>query len=206
MLLERTCPGCGAVGAAPCAAGVAALRPAPSLPPPPGVDGCRALLSYDGPTRELVARLKYRNHRDALPSLAAAAASLVVPGEVDVVTWAPTSPARRRQRGFDQAELLARAVAARLGRPCRRLLVRRRGPPQTGRSAAERWSASPTFGPAWRRPDGARVLLVDDVVTTGATVSAAARCLRGSGAASVLVLALARTPARPGGTAGDGPH
>jgi predicted amidophosphoribosyltransferase len=138
-----------------------------------------------------VARLKHRNHRAALPGLAAAAATLVAPAEVDVVTWAPTTAARRRSRGFDQSELLARIVARRLGRPCRRLRTRTGDRTQTGRSAAERWQG-PAFAP--RRAAPGRVLLVDDVVTTGATVATAARTLRLSGASHVVVLALARTP------------
>lgn len=193
MLLATTCPGCGARGCAPCPDCLAALRPAPALAPPPGVDDCRALLAYEGVGREVVAGLKYRNQRAALPGLAAAAASLVLPGEVDVVTWAPTTPLRRRARGFDQSELLARLVAERLRRPVRRLLVRPAGAPQTGRPAVERWRG-PNFT-VRGRCDG-RLLLVDDVVTTGATVSAAARALRLGGAPSVLVLTLARTPVK----------
>src|SRR5436853_66800 len=59
-------------------------------------------------------------------------------GPVDVVTWAPTTTARRRQRGFDQAEHLARAVGAALAVPVRPCLIRRAGAAQTGRSAGER--------------------------------------------------------------------
>ena len=156
------------------------------------VDACHALLAYEGAGRELVARLKHRNHRAALPGLAAAAASLVDAATVDVVTWAPTTPRRRRSRGYDQSELVARAVARRLGRPCRRLLRRAEGPAQTGRSAAERWSA-PAFS-ARSVVSGGRVLLVDDVVTTGATVARAGGALRAAGAERIVVLALARTP------------
>lgn len=184
---------CGRPGRAPCAGCLGDLHAAPTLAPPPGVDDCRALLSYEGTGRELVARLKYRNRRVALPGLAAAAASLVGPGEVDVVTWAPTTGARRRGRGYDQSQLLARRVAAQLGRPCRRLLARGGGPAQTGRSAAERWRG-PEF--AARPPVPGRVLLVDDVVTTGATVAAAAGALRAAGATTIIVLALARTPVK----------
>ncbi len=116
---------------------------------------------------------------------------------VDVVTWPPTSAARRRRRGYDQAELAARALAGHLGRPARSLLRREAGPPQTGRSAADR-RHGPRFTArrgAAAQVAGARVLLVDDVVTTGATLRAAARILAELGADEVHGLALARTPA-----------
>jgi predicted amidophosphoribosyltransferase len=191
VLLTAGCPGCGGPGPALCDGCAAALSPPPALPPPPGVDACVALLAYEGPGRRLVARLKYANERAALRGLAVALAAAFPPG-ADVVTWVPTTPARRRERGFDQAELLARAVARRLRLPCRPLLRRAPGPAQTGRSRAERRIAPPSF--AARRPTPGPVLLVDDVVTTGATASAAARTLRGAGATRVLLLAAARTP------------
>jgi len=191
VLIPTSCPVCGAQGPAPCGRCVAQLRAAPVLPAPPGVDDCRALLDYDGAGRELVARLKYRNARASVPFLARGMASLFAGSRPDVVTWAPTTPARLRARGFDQAELLARAVARHLGVPCRRLLRRRPGPAQTGRDAAARLGG-PGFAP--RRPlGGGSVLLVDDVVTTGATAAAAAQALRAAGAAEVCVVAAART-------------
>ena len=191
VLLPTTCPVCGARGPAPCAGCAAELRRAPSLPAPAGVDGCAALLAYDGTGRELVARLKYRNARASVPFLARGMAA-VAPHGPDVVTWAPTTAARRRARGFDQARLLARAVARELRLPCRPLLIRRPGRAQTGRDAVARYE-----GPAFtaRRPvSGRRILLVDDVVTTGATVAAASRALREAGAREVHVVAAARTP------------
>jgi len=182
---------CGAQGAAPCAGCAAELRPAPALPAPPGLDSCAALLSYAGAGRELVARLKYRNARGSVPFLARGMAALA-PAGVEVVTWAPTTPARLRRRGFDQARLLARAVARELGVPRQPLLARRPGPAQTGRDAAGRHSG-PGF--AGRRAiGGRRVLLVDDVVTTGATVAAASRALKDAGAGHVHAVAAARTP------------
>ena len=204
MFLPVTCPVCGAPGAAPCRACAADLRRAPALPPPPGVDSCAALLDYEGVGRELVARLKYRNARAALPALARAMADLADREGVDAVTWVPTTADRRRARGFDQAQLLARAVAGDLRLGCPGLLRRHPGPAQTGR-AVEARRVGPSYAP--RRPAPARVLLVDDVVTTGATVAAAARALRAAGAEQVHVLAAARTPPRAGvhsGMAGRG--
>jgi predicted amidophosphoribosyltransferase len=121
-------------------------------------------------------------------------AGLVGHGAVDVVTWAPTAPGRRRARGYDQAEVLARAVARALGVPARGLLRRTdRAGPQTGRRRAERLARAPTFAVAARRVP-ARVLVVDDVVTTGATLHAACSALVAGGAESVRAVAAAATP------------
>lgn len=168
-------------------------RPSPA-PVPPAVDRWTALVAYDGPARELIAQLKYRNRRAALSWLAAGMAALVsswvdIAGP-DLVTWAPTSPDRVRRRGFDQAELLAFAVARRLGVPCGRLLVRLPGPPQTGRSRSERWCL-PRFAAAPGRAPPS-VLLVDDIATTGATLAAAARALRGAGVEQVTAVVAGR--------------
>ena len=182
---------CRRPGRAPCADCAASLRRAPALPPPPGLDGCSSLLRYEDTGRDLVTALKYRGGRDALAWASVAMAGLLVPPPGVIVTWAPTSAARRRQRGFDQAELLARAVAQRWGSPSAGLLRRGRGAPQTGRSAVER-RGGPTFTVI--RAVAATVVLVDDVVTSGATLTAAARALHAAGAGRVLGLTLARTP------------
>lgn len=195
VLLPRSCPLCHRAGAAPCADCARDLVPAPPLPPPSGVDRCDVLLAYEGAGRELVARLKYHNARSTLRWLAWQMAALVDADTqgLDVVTWVPTSADRRRQRGFDQAELLARAIARRLHRPCRALLERRPGPPQTGRSAVDR-RTGPALETGARRVAGLRVLVVDDVITTGTTIAVASRALRGSGVSHVAAVAAARTP------------
>ena len=167
------------------------MRPAPALPPPPGVQWCAALMAYDGVGREIVARFKYANARAALAWLAAEMAVLAGAARTDVVSWVPTTPGRRRARGFDHGRLLAVAVARRLGVPCRPLLVRLPGPAQTGRTRAERL-AGPRLVVLGRIAVPARVLLVDDVVTTGATLSAAARALCAAGAEEVAAVAAAR--------------
>jgi ComF family protein len=195
MFFAAACPVCGARGTALCGRCAAQLKPAPNFPPPPGIDSLVAPLAYTGVGRELVARLKYHNARAVVPQLADAMAALVDREVVDIVTWLPTTTARRRERGFDQARLLARAVARRLGRPCSSLLTRAPGAAQTGRPRRERLEG-PTFtakghgGPL----AGTRVLVVDDVVTTGATLVAAATTLRRAGVREVHAASAARTP------------
>jgi predicted amidophosphoribosyltransferase len=193
VLLATSCPACGARGPAPCPRCVAELRPAPLLPPPPGIDECRALVAYEGAGRRLVTGLKYGGNRQAVAGTAAALAALAPPGG-ELVTWVPTSAPRRRARGFDQSAVLARHVARCLRVPARGLLRRAPGPPQTGRTLAERWQVAAVTS---RRCSARSVVLIDDVVTSGATVSAAARALRAAGVTHISVLAIARTPLKP---------
>ncbi len=152
-----------------------------------GVDAAWALVAYDGVGRELVRSLKYANRRAAVGVLADAMADLV-DRRPSVVAWVPATPSRRRRRGFDQAELLARGCGRRLGVPARRLLGRAADRSQTGLDRDHRLA-----GPALRarRPARGTVLVVDDVVTTGASLGTAARVLRAAGADAVLGVALA---------------
>jgi predicted amidophosphoribosyltransferase len=159
----------------------------------PTADGVVAAIGYEGVGRDIVTGLKYRNQRRAARVLAALLVQRLGPVDVDVVTWAPTGSGRRAARGFDQAELVARAVARRLGLPCRRLLFRVHGASQTGRSRAERLTGPVFVARPTRR--ARRVLVVDDVVTTGATLRAAARALAVSGADHVVLAAVGATPA-----------
>jgi predicted amidophosphoribosyltransferase len=143
-----------------------------------------------------VLALKYGNRRLVARHLAGLVVNAIVADGhhlgIDAVTWAPTSSARRQRRGFDQAELVARTVARQLGVPCRRLLERDGEGAQTGRTRLERLR-----GPEFRtRPSvaGRRLLVVDDVVTTGSTLQAARRALEAAGAEVVGLYAVAATP------------
>jgi predicted amidophosphoribosyltransferase len=164
---------------------------APLLPVPAGLLTCRAVVAYDSAARRALVGLKNRDERVRVGEWADQMAALVPPVDDLVVTWAPTSDRRRRRRGFDQAELLARAVARRRRLPVARLLRRLPGAAQAGRTARER-ADNPGF--AARRPCRAPVLVIDDVATTGATLSAAAAALHRAGAPEVHGLVVARAP------------
>ncbi len=192
MLFPVTCPLCGTAGAAPCAACIRRLRPAGRPLPPPGLDELRCLVDYDATGSQLVAALKYRNARRLVPWLAAALGALLPP-DVHVITWAPTTPVHRHRRGFDQAAVLARATGRRGGVRVQNLLQRVDRRSQTGRSRRERL-AGPRF--VARTTDvGGLVVVIDDVVTTGATLAASAEALRRIGAPRVVGLAVAHTRA-----------
>lgn len=164
-------------------------------------------LAYDGDVRRRVVDMKYGGRRSFARELARQLADAVradANGCFDVVTWAPTSTSRRRRRGFDQAAVIARHVARELGVPCRRLLVRESRAAQTGRSRVARL-AGPRFRALdTRRPR--RVLVVDDVVTTGATLRAAAHALTASGWGDVTLAAVASTPSSRGGASNRRPN
>lgn len=202
-MFPARCAGCGVrapIGL--CGGCLVTLRPAPARPPPMGIDAWYAALAYEGATREAVARLKYRNARAPLALLVAMVDAVLPPLHADAVTWPPTTAQRRRHRGFDHAELLARALARRRGVAARPLLRRLDGDAQTGRGASTRRDG-PAFAAAAAPPR--TVLLVDDVATTGATLRNAARALRAQGCERVIGATVARTLLKRRGHDSD-PH
>jgi ComF family protein len=167
----------------------------------PGIDGIRSVLWLADGAREAVHRFKYNGYA----ALAAPLAGLMVdfwradPLPVDVIVAVPLHIARERERGYNQAYLLGREFGRQVGLPpLSGALVRaRRTRPQVGLEAGER-RANVGGAFSYRPPQhgdgvrGLRVLLVDDVCTTGATLEACSVALKAAGAASVWGFTLAR--------------
>ena len=144
-----------------------------------------------GMTKQAVTGLKYRNERANALALSGLLVPLV-PAGTDVITWAPTAEARRMRRGVDHAELIARHLAVLSGVPVRRFLRRVGAGQQTGRNGRER-RGGPRFV-ASTACAGLRVLVVDDVVTTGSTLVSACGELLRAGAAGVAAVTVAGVP------------
>jgi ComF family protein len=156
-----------------------------------GADSLVAWFVLEGPVREAIHCLKYGDR----PRLAAPLVELGLsqgPLPEGVIVPVPLSAGRRRQRGYNQAEAIARQLAGRLGRPQTEGLRRvEDSGAQVGRSGPERRAAlRGAFAWPVGRPPG-EVLLIDDVVTTGATLSECARALRAAGSHRVHALAVA---------------
>ena len=159
-----------------------------------GADRTLAAFAYEGAARGLVLRLKANGSRECAAPLAAGMIALTrrAGAPADVVTWVPARPFDVRRRGFDHARVLAEQVARPLGLPRERLLVRAgRRRDQVGLSATDR--RRNLEGAFRARPArGRRVLLVDDLLTTGSTARECVSALLGSGAAGVEVLVACR--------------
>ncbi len=156
----------------------------------------RAAVAYDEAARRLVHAWKERGLRRLAVSVAELVAEVAPAPEVEAVTFVPADLGRRRERGHNPAERLARELADRWELPCLPLLERTRGGRQRDRSAVERRTVRGAFRATTASPR--RVALVDDVYTTGATAASAASALRAMGARQVHVVAFARTLRRRG--------
>jgi predicted amidophosphoribosyltransferase len=160
--------------------------------PPPPIVVARAPFLFRGPVRAAVHKLKFAGWRSVAEALGRAMAAANA-FDAQVVTWVPVSVPRRARRGYDQAGALACVVGAHLGPPAVALL-RRVGDaqPQARRGGAQRRAAMRgAFRALGEVPE--RVLLVDDVLTTGATAGECARVLWDAGARDIGLLTAARS-------------
>lgn len=163
----------------------------------PGVAELWCAAPYEGVARELAVALKFRRRLSLAGRAAEAIALGAPPGLLEgALVPVPPSPWRARVRGLDPAEEIAIALARVSGVPLQPCLARAEGPRQVGRGRAARLADPPTVRAAAAAPPHA--VLVDDVVTTGATLEACAEALRRVGTERVAAVALARSePGRP---------
>ncbi len=167
---------------------------------PPAYDRGRSVMAYDAGSRDLLLAFKHADRTEAAPAFAAwmARAAPDLLAEAEVIVPVPLHRWRLLRRRYNQAALLANALGRHSGTPVAPdVLVRRRNTPSQGNktSAARRRNVAGAFAVPPRRArriEGRRVLLVDDVLTTGATLEGCARVLRRAGAAGVDALTLAR--------------
>jgi ComF family protein len=211
-LLPQRCVACGRFGAALHAECVASLRraeeprcarcwaPGPRqcarcAAAPPAFEALRTPFCFEGVTRRALLEAKFARVTALIEPLALAAA-MCVPGTwtVDAVVPVPLHRRRQRERGYNQAALIAEVLAAQLGVPQQQGWLRRvrATPPQAGLSAVARRANLTRAFTADSACGDAHVLLVDDVTTTGATLDACAAALLAAGARTVSCIAIAR--------------
>lgn len=164
---------------------------------PLALNGIRSWAIYQGPLRKAIQSLKYHRNLGLGDHFTPDLLHTFLPQNwnIDLIIPVPLSPARQRQRGYNQASVLAAPLALALHKPLvsRGLKKCRETPSQVGQSASERWkNVQGAFESDPRRVSGYNILLVDDVFTTGATLNACAEALLDAGANAVYGLTLAR--------------
>jgi ComF family protein len=163
----------------------------------PAFAGGRAAFVYDGPARDAVLALKFEGLAAIATTMAVPMAEVLLAWDPDVsaIVPVPLAGSRRLSRGYNQSQLLAREIARLTGIPvvAGALLRRRTTPPQVGQPdwEARRENVAGVFAAGRTRVDGG-VLLIDDVITTGATLDACARVLINARSGPVFALTYAR--------------
>lgn len=198
VLLPPLCAACGrscGVGAmlcTPCARRLRDVEPLAGAAPA-GLDRAWSSAAHEGVARDLVAAFKFRRLL-SVAMLMAERIERLAPADLlsGAIVPAPTARLRSLSRGFDPAGEIALALSARTGLPLSACLVRGSGGRQVGRRRAERIGRPPRMRLQGEAPRS--VLLVDDVLTTGATLSACARTLRRAGAIRVVAITFTRRP------------
>lgn len=163
------------------------------------IEKCVSPLYYSGAVRESLHRYKFSHTTAYADVYSKFIVKCIDENEIscDIITWVPLSRKRKRKRGYNQSELLGRLIAKSLGMDCAELLKKLRdNPPQslTGNAEKRRANAAGTY--VCRKKslvDGKSVLLIDDIVTTGSTLSECAKMLKQAGAKEVICATVARS-------------
>lgn len=217
IIFPSSCPACGRLAVPFCEE---CLNDAASQPPPPfcaecggpygrpccyGGVPCYAAAFHEGAARDFILALKYRNMRALGFAMGARMSKLAEGIEADCIVPLPLHKGSRR--AYNQTELLARGIASRreLDVEARAMSWAERRAPQSGRNAAERAGVSVASFRVSERLRGKRVILVDDVYTTGGTARAAIAALRKAGAVPAAVMLWSRRT-RGSAEASDGPE
>lgn len=145
---------------------------------------------YDGTAKDLVWKIKFERLSGGAKSIAARLATLDYDLD-EVIVHVPTATSRVRQRGYDQARLIAKELATRTGLAHTTLLARHGQHRQVGKTKTERKAQSNNMFAATGNVANKRIVLVDDVITTGATLEACARTLQKAGAVEVRAVVFA---------------
>ena len=162
---------------------------------------CCVPLVYEGDVREAIIRFKFKDHPGYATEFGRILGQCIgreLAGQFDLITWIPVSESRLKKRGYDQAMLLAMSAALELGDVAVETLTKPKDNAAQSYLEGAEARKSNVLG-AYQVPDpvlveGKRVLLIDDVVTTGATMDEASRMLLEAGAAEVVAAALAQPP------------
>jgi predicted amidophosphoribosyltransferase len=187
--LGSGCVVCSRKGGALCAACASACEPVKVVAEVPRVDRILAPWAYEGAPRDLILALKLRGRRGAAEPLIAAMSRLAQASALraSVIAWVPGRRRDIRVRGYDHAEVLARGVANDLGLPALPLIRRVGDPPDQTTLSAEARHRN-LKGAFVATPSRGNVVVIDDLVTTGATLAACSSALRATGATGVEAL------------------
>lgn len=155
------------------------------------LSGARILCRYDATTKELIGEMKYKNKR----SIARYFGNLLpldLPLKDPLICYVPSDGPTRRSRGYDHAQIIAKTYAKKLQLKPSELLIRIKHSPQVGKGRIGRLKNVEGNFVTKKQVANRNIILVDDVVTTGATISECAKVLKKSGAKSVWAVAIAK--------------